>query len=180
MLDEYGFEKFEENTYPLAYLLTFRTFGTWLHGDQRSANQRVRKHSRSTPRVEPNVPLHERMMESIRHQPTILSPVQRHHVAGAIHEVCAYRGYSMRALNIRSNHGHAVVSAEVKPERIVNEFKAYSTRKLRQEQEFANDQIIWSRGASTRYLWKPRNVEAAIEYVLYSQGDIPPETIFVD
>jgi hypothetical protein len=33
-LDEYGYERWEENTFPLAYLLTFRTYGTWLHGDE--------------------------------------------------------------------------------------------------------------------------------------------------
>jgi hypothetical protein len=33
MLDDYGFEIYEENEFPIAYLLTFRTFGTWLHGD---------------------------------------------------------------------------------------------------------------------------------------------------
>ncbi len=31
--DDYGFEKYEENKLPLAYLLTFSTYGTWLHGD---------------------------------------------------------------------------------------------------------------------------------------------------
>gem|GEM_PF-5201292 len=30
--------------------------------------------------------------------------------------------------------------------------------------------MIWSRGGSTRYLWKPARVAAAVEYVLYSQG----------
>jgi REP element-mobilizing transposase RayT len=180
MLDEYGFEKFEENSFPLAYLLTFRTFGTWLHGDQRGSNQRIRKDPHSTSTMEPNVPLQVRMARSLRHEPTILNPLQREHVASAINEVCAHRGYNLRALNIRSNHGHAVVSARIKPERIVNEFKVYSTRRLRQENEFSEEQVIWSRGASTRYLWKPRNVEAAVEYVLYSQGDLPPETIFVD
>ena len=180
MLDEYGFEKFEENPFPLAYLLTFCTFGTWLHGDQRGANQRIRKEPHSTPYVAPNVPLHERMTESLRHEPTILDPAQRELVAAAIHEVCTHRRYRISALNVRSNHTHAVVSAMVKPEKIVNEFKVYSTRKLRREKTFSDERVIWSRGASTRYLWKPRNIEAAIEYVLYSQGDIPPETIFVD
>jgi REP element-mobilizing transposase RayT len=180
MLDEYGFEKFEDNTFPRAYLLTFRTVGTWLHGDQRGSNQRIRKGPHSSPHVGPNVPLHERMAESMRQGSTILNLVQREHVATAIREVCMFRGYNLSALNVRSNHGHAVVSGQIKPERIVNEFKAYSTRRLRQEKEFSEEQVIWSRGASTLYLWKPRNVEAAIGYVLYSQGDVPPETIFVD
>ncbi len=42
MLDDYGFEIYEENAFPIAYLLTFRTFGTWLHGDERGALQRSR------------------------------------------------------------------------------------------------------------------------------------------
>ena len=44
MLDEYGFELYEENEFPLAYLLTFRTFGTWLHGDIGGQSERVLDH----------------------------------------------------------------------------------------------------------------------------------------
>ena len=32
MLDDHGFEIYENNAFPQAYLLTIRTFGTWLHG----------------------------------------------------------------------------------------------------------------------------------------------------
>jgi hypothetical protein len=42
MLDDYGFEIYEENTFPLAYLITLRTFGTWLHGDERGSVSRKR------------------------------------------------------------------------------------------------------------------------------------------
>ncbi len=38
-LDDYGFERYEENSFPIAYLLTWRTFGTWLHGDERTSMQ---------------------------------------------------------------------------------------------------------------------------------------------
>lgn len=33
----------DDNTFPLAYLVTFRTYGTWLHGDKevRSAVARI-------------------------------------------------------------------------------------------------------------------------------------------
>ena len=33
----------------------------------------------------------------------------------------------------------------------------------------------WERHGSTRYLWKPRHVSLAIEYVLYGQGDVIPD-----
>jgi hypothetical protein len=42
MLDDYGFEIYEENPFPLAYLITLRTFGTWLHGDERGSVGRKR------------------------------------------------------------------------------------------------------------------------------------------
>lgn len=175
-LDGYGFEEYEENEFPLAYLLTFRTYGTWLHGDERGSYQRRNK---AVIHIEENVPLHD-AMSAVTGEPVMLSDVQRLIVETAINGVCEYREYLLQALNVRSNHVHAVVSKLVKPEKIVNDFKAYATRMLREEGHFGLEQKIWSRGCSTRYLWKPANVNAAVEYVQYSQGDVPPETIFVD
>ena len=40
MLDDHGFEIYEENDFPLAYLLTLRTYATWLHGDDRQSVDR--------------------------------------------------------------------------------------------------------------------------------------------
>ncbi len=65
----------------------------------------------------------------------------------------------------------------LKPEKIVTEMKAYATRRLRENAEFGPEQKIWTRGASTRYLWKPADVAAAVEYVLYAQGDVPFGTV---
>ena len=170
MLDEYGFESYEENEFPLAYLLTFRTFGTWLHGDIRwsvSRSVRGRKERRLTP---PNVPLREAMADEMNQPPFVLNKEQRAVVESAIAEVCENRGYALRAVNARTNHVHSVVTAQRRPEGIINAFKAYSTRRLRESKLVSPEKRIWSRGRSRRYLWKPRNVIAAIDYVLYSQG----------
>jgi REP element-mobilizing transposase RayT len=105
----------------------------------------------------------------------LLDPHQRSIVSSAISEVCQYREYELKALNVRTNHVHAVVSKAIKPEKIVNDFKAYATRRLRGEWQFAADGKVWARGASTRYLWKPKHVVAAVDYVLYCQEDIPFE-----
>jgi len=177
-LDEHGFERYEENQYPIAYLLTFRTYGTWLHGDERKSMQRSRDDRFSTVRLEPNVPLHEKMTEKLSQSPTILSPGQRQIVEASIRETCDFRRYRLLAVNIRTNHAHAVISAAATPEKIVNDLKSYATRRLREVGEAGHREKIWSRGASTRYLWKPRFVEAAIEYVLYSQGDVPFEMVY--
>jgi REP element-mobilizing transposase RayT len=172
MFDDHGFPKFETNEFPIAYLITIRTYGTWMHGDARYSVGRNESNGYGRPKIKPSVPFVDSMKTQQREPSVIFGEGQRVIVAEAIKGVCAYRQYSLLAQNIRSNHGHAVVSAKVKPEKIVNEFKSYATRALRQVVEFEADARIWSRGGSTRYLWKPRHVSAAIEYVLYEQGDV--------
>jgi REP element-mobilizing transposase RayT len=175
MLDDYGLEIYEENPFPIAYLLTFRTYGTWLHGDDRFSVGRNGNNRYGGPKIQASVPLKEVMIDKSSQSAVILSGTQRKLVGEAITEVCSHRGYLLRALNIRSNHLHSVVSMSVNPEKIVNDFKAYSTRMLRSDCQVSSDQKVWSRGASTRYLWKPRHVEAAVDYVLYCQENIPFE-----
>jgi hypothetical protein len=64
-----------------------------------------------------------------------------------------------------------VVAAACKPESILIAFKAYTSRRLREAGLFSNGQIIWSRHGSTKYLWKPKRVDLAIDYVVNGQGE---------
>jgi REP element-mobilizing transposase RayT len=157
-LDDRGFEVFEQNPFPIAYLLTFRTYGSWLHGDERGSFGRLRRGGHNTKIIEPSVPLKELMEEKKSERSVTLDANQRELVAIAIREVCKHREYFLRAINVRTNHVHTVVSKAIGPEKIVNDFKAYSTRKLRENHYISHDQRFWSRGSSTRYLWKPRHV----------------------
>ena len=173
MLDDYGFEKYEENDFPLAYLITIRTYGTWLHGDERHSVDRPGRNIYGTPDVPPNPRLQEIMKGELKQPPIVLSEMQRKMVELAIRELCEQRKYYLQAINVRTNHAHAVVSAQAKPERIADAFKAIATKKLREEGLSGKDVRIWSRGRSRRYLWKPRHVIRAIDYVLFGQGDEP-------
>jgi REP element-mobilizing transposase RayT len=175
MLDDYGFEIYEENQFPLAYLITIRTFGTWLHGDERNSVDRHGKNIYGTVDIAPNQNLKEIMQSELKQPAIILNELQRRIVENAITELCEQRKYYLQAINVRTNHAHAVVSAQMKPERIADAFKAFATKKLREENLVNKELKIWSRGRSRRYLWKPRHVELAIDYVLYGQGDIPFE-----
>ncbi len=175
MLDDHGFEIFETNEFPLAYLITIRTFGTWLHGDKRNSVDRHGKNIYGTPDREPNENLVEIMDAELKQPPTILDELQRKVVDSAINELCSSRKYFLHAVNVRSNHAHAVVTAQTKPERIADALKAFATKKLREENLVSSELKIWSRGRSRRYLWKPRHLELAIDYVLYGQDDLPFE-----
>ncbi|HXB72042.1 MAG TPA: transposase [Candidatus Acidoferrales bacterium] len=89
----------------------------------------------------------------------------------AIQEVCVHRGWSLLAAHVRSNHVHAVVEAEVTSERVMSDFKPYGSRRLNQMRLDGPNRKRWARHGSTRWLWKPQHVSAAIQYVVAEQGD---------
>jgi REP element-mobilizing transposase RayT len=165
----------DDNDGPLAYLITFRTFGTWLHGDDRYSVDRHGKNIYGTPGIAPNEKLFTIMSEKMRTSAFKLVGKQRAVVESAIRSVCEMRGYGILALNIRTNHAHSVVSAWKSPNAVMSAFKANATRELRVAGLISPAQTVWSRGGSTRYLWKPNHVEVAVEYVLYGQGDELPD-----
>lgn len=167
---EYGYEVWEENSFPLAYLITFRTYGTWLHGDERTS-VRDGWDEYGHPRYQVNPTLEKWMLDEMKHAPIVLSDEMRIAVEDAIRELCVRRGFLLRAVNVRTNHVHSVVSAAQKPERIADALKACSTKRLRDNGLILESAKVWSRGRSRKYLWKPRHVVAAIEYTLYGQGD---------
>jgi len=165
-------ENWDDAEFPLAYLITIRTFGTWLHGDERySVDIHGDYNVFGAPRRTKNPNLQQLMAENMKAPAFILDVSQRGAVYDAITEVCINRGYKLHALNVRTNHAHAVTTAHVRPEKIADTFKAYATRKLRRDHLVRYDVQPWSRGRSRRYLWKPQHVDAAIDYVLYFQGD---------
>jgi REP element-mobilizing transposase RayT len=127
-----------------------------------------------TPRLGPN-PCRERVEAlQLKRSFLILNVAQRGTVEKAVREVCRYRQYALQAVNARTNHVHAVISAACKPEPILDALKAYATRKLRRTGLISSSTKPWIRHGSTRYLWKERHVERAIHYVLYGQGDDDP------
>jgi REP element-mobilizing transposase RayT len=163
--------EFQARTQPLAFLITFRCYGTWLHGDKRGAVDRSKYHRYGTPDMPANQRLlNEETLELI-HPPVRLNPAQRELVALSVREVCTHRNYLLHALNLRTNHVHSVVSAPGKPETVMDSFKAYATRKLRQASLIGSEIKPWARHGSTEYLWTEEQVDRAVDYVVNGQGD---------
>ena len=171
MLDDYGFETFEENQFPLAYLITFRTYGTWLHGDDRHSVDRHERNIYGTPDIPPNENLRNKRSAAMKSSEFVLNENQRSAVDSAIRALCKRREYNLRAVNVRTNHVHTVVSSATRPERIADAFKTCATKRLRQDKLIDRQTKIWSRGRSRRYLWKPKHVELAVAYVQFGQGN---------
>ncbi|HVF42516.1 MAG TPA: transposase [Pyrinomonadaceae bacterium] len=168
------FRDSDDNVFPLAYLLTFRCYGTWVHGDRRGSMDRQGHNVYGTPRIAPNEKLERADAGRLKYPPVTLDTRRRATVEKAIREVCEHRGFRLDAVNVRTNHVHAVVAAACGPEGVMTSFKSYATRMLREDGLLSAGAKPWARHGSTRYLWKPHHVVDAIDYVLYGQGDEPP------
>ena len=160
---------FDDNDFPLGYLITFRCYGTWLHGDYRGSYRRNSNVSSRVVYIAERFALERAEQEQLKHNPIRLKKRQRSIIEQAVREVCFHRKYALRAINVRTNHVHTVVSAMSKPEPILNAFKSYSTRALREAALLSADIRPWARHGSTIYLWKEKDLEKAVEYVLLGQ-----------
>jgi REP element-mobilizing transposase RayT len=120
--------------------------------------------------LEPNLrrASHER---DLMDQPAyLLNPPDRGAVLNAIREVCLHRHWLLLAAHIRTTHVHAVVDADAKPEKVMNTFKSYASRRLNEMTGEDTDRKRWSRHGSTLWLRDRENVAAAIRYVVDGQG----------
>lgn len=149
---------------PLAYLITYHTYGTWLHGDARGSVDRNRN-APDSPRL-PRSDSRKRAESSrLRGNPVVLTLDERGAVDRAIRDVCDHRGWTLEEINVRTNHVHVVVRAGLAPEPVMNAFKSWSTRAIRESDPARSRTPMWTRHGSTRYLWDRNDLEGAIRYV---------------
>src|SRR5262245_56560823 len=103
--------------------LTWTTYGTWLHGDARGS------HFGSW-----FIPMDDELEEASREQmtdePVFLSDEQRQVVDAGIVEMCARRGWTLHARNVRTNHVHVVLTAGPNCKVVLAQLKARLSRLL--------------------------------------------------
>ena len=104
-------EELRLNAYPLAYLITFTSYGSRLHGNAAGSVDRDHIHP-GTPNLAPN---RERLRSARGRmvQPAYkMDPPRRDLVLKTILEVCNYRSWTALAVHVRTNHVHCVVQAQ--------------------------------------------------------------------
>jgi REP element-mobilizing transposase RayT len=154
---------------PLAYFITFTTYGTWLHG--RAPGSVDREHNvPGTPHLPPEEQKERKMRTAMRQDPYVLDELRRQIVLQTIREVAAHRKWKLWAAHVRTNHVHVVLTAECKPEKVMADLKAWCSRRLREACDESSDRDRWTQHGSTRYLNDEESFHAAVKYVINDQG----------
>jgi REP element-mobilizing transposase RayT len=149
---------------PIGFFLTWVTYGTWLPGDPRGWVEY--QHGWQLPDPVRELEAAAKMSEDACR----LNQVQRDAVEAQIAETCRHRGWHLHAVNCRSNHVHAVVSAgDTRPKKIRADLKAWATRCLKSLAHAsgydADRENWWAERGSIRFLYNEVGIEAAILYV---------------
>jgi REP element-mobilizing transposase RayT len=157
---------------PLAYFLTWTTYGTWLHGDDRRSVDGMHNHyggalaRQNSHRLSKNA-------SRLSDHPLVLTHEAREAVDRAIRSHCEHRDWNLLAVNVRSNHVYVVVAAgEIPPELAMKSLKAWASRALMAYPDFAGRRSFWTRHGSTKYLWDDRSVHDACRYVRDAQDGL--------
>lgn len=141
----------------IAYFITWTTYGTWLPGDQRGWWRKGELQS-------PNELFRKMAAAKMKETGFTLSPDERNSVEETVARHCHVRGWTLHAVNARTNHVHVVVTApSYAPNRVREQFKAWCTRRLKSI--ISNRDRFWTEGGSCRWINHDDDLEAAVIYV---------------
>jgi REP element-mobilizing transposase RayT len=155
---------------PLAYFITFSTYGAWLPG---SAKGSVDRHHNefATSFLSPDAERENESRNLMTQPPYSMSATERDIVCRAIVELSKDRGWQLLAVQVRSNHVHVVVKADRDPGRLMSDLKGRASRDLTLAGFGDADRKRWTRHGSTQHLFREEEVEAKIRYALDEQGE---------
>ena len=152
---------------PVAYFITFSTYGTRLHGDSRGT---VFQHRKKKKLIGHEPKLQSYKSALMRYPEVNFDKLQRKIVLDTIIQHCRFKSWKIFALHVRSNHVHILVNAGTGPEKVMNQLKSWSTRKLRQAGY--NFEKTWTRHGSTVFVFKSEKLRQKVRYIILEQGEM--------
>jgi REP element-mobilizing transposase RayT len=158
-----------------AYHLTWTTYGTWLPGDRRGWIES------SVVGIQSPDPKREDAASAIMVETAVtLSNRQRKIVERTIREHCDIRKWRLNAVNARSNHVHVVVTADRAPDEVMNQLKAWCSRRLSDDARLTVPVAIkagrrrwFSEGGNKEIIEDEKYLQNAIRYVIEGQDKSP-------
>ena len=145
---------------PLAYFLTWTTYGTWLHGDKRGWVHRNESGVQSE-----NSKLNQYVESNLSDTPLKLTHQDRQIIEDVMREHADIKDWNILALNVRSNHVHLVIEAPVSPSEVMRQLKMWATRK----EVNPDRKKWWTKQGDRKLLFTEEAVENAVRYTLEGQ-----------
>jgi len=151
---------------PLAYFITFTTYGTWLHCDSRGSVI-IERH---TPKqLIPSEHFYLHQQQQLKYPCVALDAVQRKIVLQTVISHCTIKNWRLYAAHIRSNHVDILAASDEKADKVMNELKAWATRKMRQAHYTMPK--VWTQHGSTQFVFTQSKLKEKARYIICEQGE---------
>lgn len=105
----------------------------------------------------------------MRGEALLLRDCDRQAVEYACREHAEHRGWTLHAVNARTNHVHVVVAANDPPKKVRDQLKANCTRSLREQLDPIETDRTWTKGGDCEVLYSDEELQSAVIYVLEGQ-----------
>ncbi len=152
------------NDLPLAYFITWTVYGTHLQG----AATGWRKYGKGD--MPPQPLLEAWRADRLKYPIQLLDDYGRCTVESMIAKHCAIRSWHLWIANARSNHVHAVVTANShRGDTVRDQMKANCTTALREHDVVFQNRPVWSVGGDWRCVNSEEELYRVIEYVRDAQ-----------
>jgi REP element-mobilizing transposase RayT len=162
------------------WLLTWRTYGTWLPGDERGfvdpvldeQGHRVIHNIPGTPLDAANPHLHDYSRAIMKGPAVYLNRDQAAVLLEQFQETARYRNWQLLAVAILPNHVHLIVGVNEDPDpsTLLRDFKSYGSRRLNQRWPVPTSKTWWAESGSRRILKTEEHRIQAVQYVLQQAG----------
>jgi len=149
---------------PLAYFITWTTYGTWLHGDARGSFL-------DRTFLAPDTQLETVNRAALTEDVVILTQHQRAIVDATLVAECHAQAWELHARNVRSNHVHIVVSPSRSGPFVRSRMKALASKALSDdaglpEAEHNGRKRWWTEKGNIVAIENEQSLEQTIEYVM--------------
>lgn len=152
------------SAFPLAYHITFGTYGTRLHGDPRGTV--ARPMNRPGDRYIEHDPSWHRMERSrLRYHPVRLTQDQRIFVESSIPDLCCRGHWKYITSACQTDYVHVLLSGARAGDSIRRLLKRWLSQAMSAANGDQDDAPWWAEGGSVRSVTSDRYLESAFRYV---------------
>lgn len=149
---------------PLAYHITFGTYGTRLHGDERGTVARGQNGQESI-LLGPDDLLESFESEQMRFAKVELTDEQMRYAEQEIPSICDRGGWGLLSWAVGPDHVHAVLHAEADGAAVRKWFKRWLGEALSTRWPLPAGAPWWAEGGSVKPIWSDEYRVRAIDYV---------------
>ncbi len=149
---------------PLAYHITFGTYGTRLHGDPRGTVDRTQNQP-GDPIIGQNEDWLQLELSNLKGDPVWLDETLCRSVELAAPDICVRGGWQHHVTACQANHVHMLVSSDDEGKLVRRLIKRWLTQHLN-DTGLIRPVRWWAKGGSVKWVWDQAYFDNVYEYVV--------------